>query len=303
MQLTLGPVLFNWRPEIWRDFYFRIADEAPVDVVALGEVVCSKRTPFFAGDMPAVIERLARAGKTVLLASYALVIHERERRQMVELAAVEDCLVEANDITCLRHLDGRPHSIGPLVNVYNEATARYFAARGADRICLPPELPLSSIAAVAAAMPEVITEIFAFGRLPLAISARCYHARLHKLTKDGCRFVCAEDPDGLDVETLDAENFLALNGVQTMSHVCANLVGDLAPLAAAGVRALRLSPHNCDMVTVASIFRDVLAGRIGARDAHERLARQVPGMTFENGFIHGAPGAAFVKTSKSAPRL
>ena len=30
-ELTLGPVLFNWEPERWRDFYFRIADEAPVD--------------------------------------------------------------------------------------------------------------------------------------------------------------------------------------------------------------------------------------------------------------------------------
>jgi len=29
-ELTLGPVLFNWQPERWRDFYFRIADEAPV---------------------------------------------------------------------------------------------------------------------------------------------------------------------------------------------------------------------------------------------------------------------------------
>ncbi|MET3221923.1 hypothetical protein ABIF35_002710 [Bradyrhizobium japonicum] len=28
MQLSLGPVLYNWAPERWRDFYFRIADEA-----------------------------------------------------------------------------------------------------------------------------------------------------------------------------------------------------------------------------------------------------------------------------------
>ena len=46
-KLTLGPALFNWSPEKWRDFYFQIADEAPVDVVYVGEVVCSKRSPFF----------------------------------------------------------------------------------------------------------------------------------------------------------------------------------------------------------------------------------------------------------------
>ena len=40
-ELTLGPNLFNWAPEQWRDFYFRIADEAPVETVYLGETICS----------------------------------------------------------------------------------------------------------------------------------------------------------------------------------------------------------------------------------------------------------------------
>jgi hypothetical protein len=47
-ELTLGPNLFNWAPDKWRDFYFRIADEAPVSVVYLGETICSKRAPLFA---------------------------------------------------------------------------------------------------------------------------------------------------------------------------------------------------------------------------------------------------------------
>lgn len=299
MQLTLGPVLFNWKPDAWRDFYFRIADEAPVDVVAVGEVVCSKRTPFFLGEMPAVVERLASAGKTVLLASLALVTHERERRQMAELAGMDGVTVEAGDISCLRHLAGRPHAIGPMVNVYNEASAAWLAGRGAERICLPPELPLASIAAIAAALPGVVTETFAFGRVPLAISARCYHARLHKLTKDSCRFVCGEDPDGLPVETLDGEKFLAVNGVQTMSYTCANLIGDIPDLAAAGVRALRLSPQHCDMVAVAAEFRGLLDGRIDAEEASRRLAAQFPQMPFANGFIHGAPGAELLAAKRA----
>ena len=57
-KLSLGPVLFNWPSDIWRDFYYRMADEAPVDIVYLGEVVCSKREVFFQSSMPAVIERL-----------------------------------------------------------------------------------------------------------------------------------------------------------------------------------------------------------------------------------------------------
>ena len=57
-ELTLGPVLFNWQPERWRDFYFRIADEAPVTIVYLGEVVCFKRAPLFDDYFEAVAERL-----------------------------------------------------------------------------------------------------------------------------------------------------------------------------------------------------------------------------------------------------
>ena len=71
-ELTLGPVLFNWAPEVWRDFYFRIADEAPIETVIVGEVVCSKRTSFFAEALPQVIARLVSAGKEVLLSSLAL---------------------------------------------------------------------------------------------------------------------------------------------------------------------------------------------------------------------------------------
>lgn len=291
MRLTLGPVLYNWDAGAWRDFYFRIADEAPVDTVSIGEVVCSKRLPFFVDSMPEVLERLVRGGKEVLLSSLQLVALERERRQTAELARNDDFMVEANDISCLYHLDGRPHALGPFVNVYNEATAALFAARGARRVCLPPELPAASIAAIAAAVPELGVEVFAFGRVPLAISARCYHARLHKLTKDNCRFVCEKDPDGLAVDTLDGGHFLTMNGVQTLSHTCANLLGEADDLRAMGVRALRLSPQHCDMVAVARLFRDVLDGQLAADAATERLAAIYPGAAFANGFIHGQVGA------------
>ena len=46
-RLTLGPVLYNWPAERWRDFYFEVADEMPVATVYLGEVICSKRAPLF----------------------------------------------------------------------------------------------------------------------------------------------------------------------------------------------------------------------------------------------------------------
>ena len=296
MQLALGPVLYNWAPERWRDFYFRVADEAPVDVVSVGEIVCSKRSPFFAPYLPVVIERLRDAGKQVLLGSLILVSQRRERRQTADLAAMQDVLIEVNDLTCLRSIAGRSHAVGSFVNIYNEASAAFHAQRGATRICLPPELPIQSVAAIAAALPDIAIEVFAFGRVPLAISARCYHARVHKLTKDNCRFVCEKDPDGLVLRTLEQEDFLTINGVQTLSYSCVNLLGDTEALREAAVGALRLSPQDCDMVEVAKTFRDVLDGRDDAEGGSWRLARLYPDVPFSNGFLHGVAGLTYVGT-------
>ncbi len=46
-ELTLGPIPYHWPAGRKLDFYARIADEAPVGTVYLGETICSKRAPFF----------------------------------------------------------------------------------------------------------------------------------------------------------------------------------------------------------------------------------------------------------------
>ncbi|MGE5475464.1 MAG: ubiquinone anaerobic biosynthesis protein UbiV [Bacteroidales bacterium] len=294
-KLTLGPVLFNWKPEHMRDFYFRIADEADVDTVCVGEVVCSKRSPFFAPMLPEVIARLAAAGKEVVLSSLALIMNERELKEARELAGTEDWLVEANDISVAAMIGGKPFAVGPLVNVYNEGTLAYLESIGATRTCLPAELPAEVIATlVKSAKCEI--EVQAFGRLPLAISARCYHARSRNLAKDGCQYVCAEDPDGMAVDTLDDEAFLAVNGTQTMSYHYLSLLNELDSLRRAGVRRFRLWPQAVDMVAVAALFRRVLAGTTAPADAAEQLAELCPRAEFANGYIHGREGHLYLET-------
>lgn len=297
--LTLGPVLFNWAPERWRDFHFRIADEAPVDTVHVGEIVCSKRAPFFAEHIPAVVERLAAAGKEVVLSSPALVTTDRERQSVNELIEAAEYLIEANDVGALRLLKGKRHAIGPLVNVYNEGALAWMAANGAFRICLPPELARDATAAIAtaAAAHHVDLEVMAFGRLPLAISARCYHARAHGLHKDGCQFVCGQDDDGMTVTTLDGEAFLAVNGTQTLSQTYNALLGELAELEGMGVRRFRLSPHSFDMVAVARLYRELLDGRIAPGEVAAKLADMVGEAGLSNGFFQGREGVAFLENA------
>lgn len=274
-KLSLGPLLFNWDASTRRDFYFRIADEAPIDIVYLGEVVCSKRTPFFDPFVVEVAERLAAAGMEVVYSTLALLMSERETDALSQLVAEADLRVEANDVAAVRLLAGRPHVIGPFVNVYNEGTLCYLARRGATRIVLPAELPGANVAALARAAGAVELELQAFGRLPLALSARCYHARAHGVHKDGCQFVCGRDPDGLAVETLDGQSFLAVNGTQTLSFTVRSLLSEMPALQERGVAIFRLWPHSLDMVAIAQLFRSVLDGGEDARAAEARLGECV----------------------------
>jgi collagenase-like PrtC family protease len=300
-ELTLGPVLFNWAPEIWRDFYLRVADEAPVKTVYLGEVICSKRAPLFEPHLADVVERLAAAGKTIVFSTVAEVMSKVDRKLVDSVVTPQTPLVEVNDASALSRLGGRPHHLGPFMNVYNERTLGVLARRGACNVCLPAEMPAAAIRAICAEARAlgVSVEVLVFGRLPLALSARCYHARAHGRTKDNCLFVCDKDPDGMTLRTLDDKPFLAVNGIQTMSYDYLNLTAELAELRQMGVTRFRLSPHSCDMVEVATIFRGVLDGRIDAPEAAARVGALGPGAPFSNGFFHGKPGHRWVKAGIS----
>jgi collagenase-like PrtC family protease len=112
------------------------------------------------------------------------------------------------------------------------------------------------------------------------------------LTKDNCRFVCEQDPDGMPVQTLDGAGFLSVNGVQTLSHNSASLIRDIPTLRNAGIASMRLSPQVCDMVKVARLFRDVIDERLDPEEAERRLGAVYPDVPLANGFLHGAPGHA-----------
>ena len=45
------------------EFYARLAEEAPVERVVIGELVCSKRLPFYQDVLPEAIERLQKRGQ------------------------------------------------------------------------------------------------------------------------------------------------------------------------------------------------------------------------------------------------
>lgn len=294
MDLTIGPNQFFWPAETVRDFYARMA-QTPAARVVLGELVCSKRLPFWENEIPSAIETLQAAGKQVALTTLALITLKRERKLTAELIEL-GLPVEINDLSALQLLpEGREFWVGPLVNVYNTGTVRFLARRGATRICLPPELPLESVAVLAAEGRDcgVAIEIWGHGRLPLAVSGRCYHARLHDRAKDSCQFVCGEDPDGRDVETLDGEPFLAVNGIQTLSQSTATAAWHVPALRDAGVSALRLSPQSRDFAGVVEGYAALIAGNTSPAALAGTLRGSAPLGRLSNGFLTGPCGADF----------
>lgn len=292
----MAPILFHWSAEDKLAFYQRIAD-APVDDVYLGEVICSKRAPFFEKHYDEVAGALTKAGKQVVFSTLAEVMLKRERHMIAGFCALEDFPLEINDSSALWHLKDKPYRVGPLMNVYNEDTMAYLAARGAAHFSLPPELPRDSVAILAAKAKELgaSIEVQVFGRLSLALSARCYHARAHGRIKDNCQFVCEQDPDGMPLNTLDNQEFLSVNGIQTLSHSYLNLIGELQDLQDMGVTHFRLSPHTVDMVAVAEIFRAVLDDETTAQDGRAQLDALDIQAPFVNGFWHGQAGHRMIE--------
>jgi len=258
MKLSVGPLLYYWDRNAVLAFYDNLL-RAPVDVVYLGEVVCSKRRALRAADWYAIAEQLRAAGKEVVFSTLALLEAESELGAGLRLLADDDAITEANDFAFVHALSGRRFVAGPHLNVYNQATLAFLARMGAYRWVAPVELDLATLTGLAATRPtDLQIEVFSYGRLPLAFSARCFAARAHHRAKDDCDFVCAHYPDGITLYSREEQPFLALNGIQTQSAAVHTALHHVAALRAAGIDVLRLSPHSHDFTNVITAFRAAL---------------------------------------------
>ncbi|HFD79209.1 MAG TPA: U32 family peptidase [Gammaproteobacteria bacterium] len=290
MRLALGPVLYYWEREQLLDFYQRMA-RTEVDIVYLGETVCAKRRALRSEEWLELAHRLAASGKEVVLSTMTLIEAGSELGALRSLCANEAFPVEANDIGAVRLLAGRrPFVTGPAVNIYNARTLDVLARQGLKRWVLPVELSRDTLADMQRQRPQgVETEVFAWGRLPLAWSARCFTARAHNLPKDDCQFRCLDYPDGLRLSTREGQPFLTLNGIQTQSARHCNLIAETGELAGLGVEVLRISPQSRHTETVIDLFRQCLDGRLDAAEADAALQTLTTDGSC-NGYWHGSAG-------------
>jgi collagenase-like PrtC family protease len=309
--LTVAALPYGWPRAAMLAFYAEVAESA-ADTVVLGEQVCSRRHEFKNDDWLALARDLAATGKRVVLGTQALVTSEAELRSLRRLCEQERFEVEAGDASALavlarlRAADPArpPFLLGPHVNVYSREALAELAPLGVVAWVPPLELALEDVRRinppedpVPGAAGPVETEVFAFGRMPLAFSARCFTARHHRLTKDDCQFRCRDAADGLLLSTGDGRPFLVLNGIQTQSAALQCLIGERAALAAAGARRLRLSPCSRGFARVLALFDAVFNRGAEVEDARAELAQlELPG-ALVNGFAYRRPGIDAVATA------
>ena len=293
LKLALGPLLYYWPRAKVMEFYEDIA-ETPVDIVYLGETVCSRRHELRASDWLEVAALLQNRGKEVVLSTLALIESSADLGTQRKLTANGQFHVEANDMGAVHMLSGQSRFIaGPHLNIYNPPTLALLHGLGAKRWVMPLEMSRDGLRHMQDSRPPGMeTEVFAFGRMPLAFSARCFTARNRNLPKDDCRFSCIDHPDGLLMQTREKQAFLILNGIQSQSALVYNLVAELEQMQALGVDVARLSPQSSNMAGIIAAFDAVRSGATPPRSAAEAISPLLPAEAC-NGYWYGKPGLEY----------
>ena len=276
MKLSLGPLLYYWARDKVLSFYDEIA-ASPADIVYLGEVVCSRRHEVHFEDWIAIGRRLTAAGKEVVLSTQALIESEGELKILRRIVANAEFRVEANDWSAVKLLAGTEGWVaGPHANVYNPQTLALMHELGARRWVMPFEATREMTAGLVTARPQGMeAELFAHGRVPLAMSARCFTARRFNLQREACEYRCIDFPDGMELHTREDESFLCVNGVQTQSAAVYSLIAeDLSRL-----EVVRVSPQSTGTLEALRSWRRALDG--------ERLPSPAGSV---NGFWQGQAG-------------
>jgi collagenase-like PrtC family protease len=287
--ISVAPIPYFWpRDEVFA-FYDMVAS-SPADIVYLGEVVCAKRRELKLADWIAIGKALQAAGKEVLLSTLSLVHAKSELLTLQKICAQEDFMVEANDMGAVQYCRGQAFCGGASLNIYNPRSLSGLIDLGLTRWVAPIELSREAIRLMNEQLARRIqVEVTAFGRLPLAHSARCFTARAHHRQKDDCGLQCLDYPDGQLLKTREDDKFLTLNGVQTLSAGHCNLLMEYKGMLATGVDILRLTPQARGMEQIIAAFDGCRRGTGDPEQLLQSIAPFIP-HGINNGYWHGLAG-------------
>ncbi|MBI5234419.1 MAG: U32 family peptidase [Deltaproteobacteria bacterium] len=293
MELTVGPILFEWKRDDVIRFYDEIA-MLDVDTVYLGEVMCVKKKGLGLKDIETIGKRLEGSGKKVFVSTLAIVSNEEEMSFVRELVGLPFA-IEANDVSAIS-IAGRmdkPLAAGPHITCYNTGDIEFLKSAGVGRFVFPVELARDSVA-YNIKETGAAAEVFAHGKAPLAYSWRCYTSRAFGLSKDECRHHCAQYPSGMELKTLDHETIFTMNGTSVLSSLTYTLIEFIDELKDIGVKGLRISPEPERTFKAIDIFRKRMNGKTSPDEALFELRSIYPeGLC--NGWYHGRAGKDYLK--------
>ena len=261
MKYSLGPLLYFW-PKNDVEVFYQQAKNSNVDIIYLGESVCSKRRELKPAQWLDIAKDIADSGKQVVLSTMALLEAPSEVNVMKKYIDNGDFIIEANDVSAIQLASEAkiPFVVGPAVNCYNAQTLNLFLKQGMTRWCMPVELSREWLNNTLIECEKLgirnkfETEVFSYGYLPLAYSARCFTARAENRAKDDCETCCIKYPQGITVNSQENQKVFTLNGIQTQSGYCYNLINDLKGMADI-VDVVRLSPLGLDTLSLVNDFR------------------------------------------------
>tara|TARA_R110001583_G_scaffold24224_6_gene88582 strand:+ start:104 stop:982 length:879 start_codon:yes stop_codon:yes gene_type:complete len=266
MKLSLGPLLYYWPKQTIEDFYQQ-AMNSDADIIYLGETVCSKRRELKNRDWINLAKELNHQGKEIVLSSMALLEAPSEVKVLKQLCENGEFSVEANDIGAVQILSEKkvPFVCGPAINCYNAHTLKLFVNQGMHRWVMPVELSrdwLTKALIDAEKMgirSQFEVEVLAHGHLPLAYSARCFTARSENKAKDDCELCCIKYPQGRTTSTQEGQQVFVLNGIQTQSGYCYNLLNDVESMQGL-VDVARISPSSTNSLKTLQQFKQQIIG-------------------------------------------